>query len=49
MRRSHLPITEGQPAPDFALESTDGSTIRMSDLRGKTVALYFYPKDDTPA
>jgi thioredoxin-dependent peroxiredoxin len=37
----------GQPAPDFALEADDGSTVRLSDLRGQTVVLYFYPKDDT--
>lgn len=39
---------EAQPAPDFALPATDGSTVRLSDLRGKKVVLYFYPKDDTP-
>jgi len=35
-------------APDFELEADDGSTIRLSDLRGRKVVLYFYPKDDTP-
>ena len=43
-----MPIAEGQPAPDFTAATTDGSTVRLSDLRGKTVVLYFYPKDDTP-
>ncbi|GIV15546.1 MAG: putative peroxiredoxin bcp [Armatimonadota bacterium] len=43
-----MSVTEGQPAPDFALPATDGSTVRLSDLRGKKVVLYFYPKDDTP-
>ena len=38
----------GQPAPDFALEADDGTTVRLSDLGGQTVVLYFYPKDDTP-
>jgi peroxiredoxin Q/BCP len=39
----------GQPAPDFALESGDGSTVRLSDFRGKSeVVLFFYPKDSTP-
>src|SRR5262245_35216432 len=38
----------GDKAPDFTLPSTDGSTIRLKDLRGKKVVLYFYPKDDTP-
>ena len=40
-------IEEGTPAPDFALQSDAGETIRLSDLRGKRVVLYFYPKDDT--
>ncbi len=43
-----MSVREGQPAPDFALPSTDGNTVRLSDLRGKKVVLYFYPKDDTP-
>jgi peroxiredoxin Q/BCP len=41
-------VTEGQPAPDFELQSDSGQTVRLSDLRGKPVVLYFYPKDDTP-
>jgi thioredoxin-dependent peroxiredoxin len=41
-------VEEGKPAPDFALEADDGRTVRLSDLRGKPVVLYFYPKDDTP-
>jgi len=41
-------IEEGKPAPDFELESDTGETVRLSDLRGKPVVLYFYPKDDTP-
>ena len=40
-------IEEGMPAPDFALQSDAGETVRLSDLRGKPVVLYFYPKDDT--
>lgn len=40
-------IQEGQPAPDFALPDQDGRTVRLSDLKGTTVVLYFYPKDDT--
>ena len=41
-------VAEGQPAPDFELESDSDETVRLSDLRGKPVVLYFYPKDDTP-
>ena len=41
-------IEEGQPAPDFELESDGGERVRLSSLRGKPVVLYFYPKDDTP-
>ena len=41
-------IEEGKPAPDFALQSDTGETVTLSDLRGKPVVLYFYPKDDTP-
>ena len=41
-------IEEGQPAPDFELESDSGETVKLSDLRGKPVVLYFYPRDDTP-
>ncbi len=37
----------GQPAPDFALEADDGSTVSLGDLSGQRVVLYFYPKDDT--
>lgn len=41
-------IREGEPAPDFTLESDAGEQISLSGLRGKPVVLYFYPKDDTP-
>jgi peroxiredoxin Q/BCP len=41
-------IDEGTQAPDFALAADDGSTVKLSELRGKPVVLYFYPKDDTP-
>src|SRR5262245_38643393 len=41
-------VEEGTAAPDFELESDDGTTVRLSDLRGTPVVLYFYPKDDTP-
>lgn len=38
----------GAQAPDFEGKTQDGETIRLRDLEGKKVALYFYPKDDTP-
>jgi peroxiredoxin Q/BCP len=41
-------VEEGKPAPDFELTSDAGETIRLADLRGKRVVLYFYPRDDTP-
>lgn len=40
-------LNEGDVAPDFELDSTSGKRVRLSDLRGTSVVLYFYPKDDT--
>jgi thioredoxin-dependent peroxiredoxin len=40
-------INEGERAPDFSLQADDGTTVKLSDLRGKTTILYFYPKADT--
>ncbi len=40
-------ISVGENAPDFTLPSHDGSEISLGDFRGKTLVLYFYPKDDT--
>jgi peroxiredoxin Q/BCP len=40
-------ISEGASAPDFTLPSDQGGDIRLKDLRGKKVVLYFYPKDNT--
>jgi len=41
-------VEEGKPAPDFELKSDSGETVKLSELLGKPVVLYFYPKDDTP-
>lgn len=38
----------GNKAPDFILPADGGGTAKLSDLRGRKVVLYFYPKDDTP-
>lgn len=40
-------LEAGQPAPGFSLQADDGSTVTLAGLAGTTVALYFYPKDDT--
>lgn len=41
-------LKEGDKAPSFSLPSDNGETISLKDLKGKTVVLYFYPKDMTP-
>ena len=41
-------IAEGKKAPDFTLEDAEGKKVSLSDFKGKTVVVYFYPKDDTP-
>jgi peroxiredoxin Q/BCP len=41
-------LSAGDPAPDFELPADDGSTVRLADLLGKRIVVYFYPKDDTP-
>ena len=41
-------IEPGQAAPDFTLPDQDGNAVALSQLRGRTVVLYFYPKADTP-
>lgn len=42
-------LTPGTEAADFALPRDGGGTVRLSDLRGRPVVLFFYPKDDTAA
>ena len=41
-------LQEGAVAPDFEVTDHTGRTVRLSDYRGKTVVLWFYPKADTP-
>jgi peroxiredoxin Q/BCP len=41
-------LAVGAIAPDFTTKDDTGKTVSLSDFRGKTVVLYFYPKDDTP-
>ena len=41
-------IDPGKSAPAFTLSADDGGTVRLADLAGSPVVLYFYPKDDTP-
>ena len=41
-------IEPGKQAPDFELPDQDGQAVKLSDLRGKPVVVYFYPKADTP-
>jgi thioredoxin-dependent peroxiredoxin len=41
-------LSEGDKAPDFALPDQSGEEVKLSDLRGETVVLYFYPRADTP-
>ena len=43
-----MPHLEGHKAPDFQLAGSDGKTHRLRDYAGRTVVLYFYPKDNTP-
>ena len=41
-------LSEGQKAPDFSANDQNGKSVSLSDLAGKNIILYFYPKDDTP-
>ncbi len=43
-----MALSVGTPAPVFTTKDTHGNTVSLSNLSGKTVVLYFYPKDDTP-
>ena len=41
-------VEPGSPAPGFELATDDGTTLKLADLQGAPIVLYFYPKDDTP-
>lgn len=41
-------LEPGDKAPDFTLPDQNGDSVKLSDLRGQTVVLYFYPRADTP-
>jgi len=43
-----MPLEIGKKAPDFALPDQDGKTVKLSDFKGKTVVVFFYPKASTP-
>jgi len=43
-----MAIAVGRKAPEFTLQGSSKESISLKDLKGKTVVLYFYPKDDTP-
>ncbi|MEI6444085.1 MAG: peroxiredoxin [Nostocales cyanobacterium ELA583] len=43
-----MALAIGTDAPAFTTKDTNGNTVSLSDFKGKTVVLYFYPKDDTP-
>ena len=42
------PLAAGSQAPDFSLQTDEGTTVTLAQFRGKHVVLYFYPRDDTP-
>jgi thioredoxin-dependent peroxiredoxin len=47
-KESYMTIKIGQTAPDFTAKDQNGDTITLAQFKGKKVALYFYPRDNTP-
>lgn len=45
---AEIELKEGEEAPSFEANDTQGNRVALSDFKGKFVVLYFYPKDDTP-
>ena len=48
MTKARTVIVEGKKAPNFTLADAAGRRVSLSDIEGKDVVVYFYPKDDTP-
>jgi peroxiredoxin Q/BCP len=48
LRRKPTMLSVGDPAPGFTVQDHTGATRSLSDYRGRTVVLWFYPKADTP-
>ncbi len=47
-RQTILMLEPGQTAPDFAVTSDTGTTVRLADFAGKNLVIWFYPRADTP-
>src|SRR6184192_1173262 len=47
-KEPQLKLKEGDKAPDFSAETSGGGRVSLPELKGKSIVLYFYPKDDTP-
>ena len=47
-RERKITLQAGDAAPEFSLQNADGASVALKDFAGKKVALYFYPKDNTP-
>ena len=47
-KENNMVLEVGQKAPEFSLVDNEGQAHRLSDYQGKTIVVYFYPKDDTP-
>lgn len=47
-KEPEITLQPGDKAPAFSATATDGSTVKLTDFKGKSVVLYFYPRDDTP-
>ena len=43
-----MPVALDQPVADFEAVATSGQTVKLSELKGRQVVIYFYPKDSTP-